>query len=302
MDSRSGGTRFESRPGQWLSWLNSFADFSQLLQENVAAVSRLYDDGSVHIPTNSSSISDPPHWGCIFSLLTPLRATSHTHTEGATGVFRFITTEICASNEIFIFLQHAVICAVHLSRMSAEQRLNKGRLNSWKTREMFRTKREIHPSTCQMKWSCVFTRETGSCPNSLNWYTESRLIMIRVQTLLGVLWRVGSQDVSNYVVEHAQLLTSIQKGCNSSRHTKDYTVSPEMKITEFCDTKLHGVICHKTVIIFFVLERRGCGRGSRGQGGGREKILALKFHRQCPLVLLVGVCWREGKAMGSGPC
>jgi hypothetical protein len=38
------------------------------------------------------------------------------------------------------------------------------------------------------------------------------------------------------------------------------------------------------------------------EGVGTEKIQALKFPRHCPLVLLVGVCWREGKAMGSGPC
>jgi hypothetical protein len=88
---------------------------------------------------------------------------------------------------------------------------------------MLVTKREIHPSTCQMKWNCVFTRETGSYPNSVNWYTGSRLIIIRVQTLLGALCRVRSQGILNYVVAYEQLLTSIWERCNCFCQRKDYT-------------------------------------------------------------------------------
>ena len=38
-----------------------------------------------------------------------------------------------------------------------------------------------------------------------------------------------------------------------------------------------------------------------GSAGGREaaKYTALKFHMQCPLVLLVKLRWKEGRAIGS---
>jgi hypothetical protein len=37
-----------------------------------------------------------------------------------------------------------------------------------------------------------------------------------------------------------------------------------------------------------------------GRGGGqKKKYTAVKVHRQSPLVLLVKVCGKEGKALGS---
>jgi hypothetical protein len=87
-----------------------------------------------------------------------------------------------------------------------------------------------------------------------------------------------------------------------------------MKTTEFCDATLPipsytaSYLTKPSFLFAFVLERRERGRGSRDthyilqRGGGTEKILALKFPTQCPLALLVEVCWTEGKAMGSGPC
>lgn len=165
--------------------LKFFADSSHLLQEIVATVSRLDDDGSFHILTNSWSISDPPHWGCIFSLLTAVRSNPQSDVsapaEGATGMFRFITTEICASNDIFISVQRAAICAVHVSRTSAEHRPSRELSDRTKEGWKLENERNVHNET----WDPPFnlSNEMKLCIYSWNWILPKFTELIHRESL-----------------------------------------------------------------------------------------------------------------------